>query len=250
MKKQKDFALDLAREAGDIIQQYFRSDEDEKQWKNDDTPVTIADKKINDLVKKRVEETFPDHGFLGEEGGEPDGQKYVWVCDPIDGTRAYSRGIASSTFSLALVKDGEPVLGVVYQPFLSEMYFAVKDQGAFCNGEKIEVSRVSQPDHKTLIAAPAFKDRAHFNIDDKLKSYSKLGVNIYNYGSAAYNAILVARGSADMTFFPWSSVWDIAAAKVIIEEAGGHTSDIEGNDQNYDSEIRGFIGTNGVLSAV
>ena len=245
--EQKKFALELAQEAGEIMFTYFRSGFQEREWKSDDTPVTIADKQINEYVQGQIAQNFPNHGFIGEEGSDYNRQEYTWVCDPIDGTRSFARGIPVSTFSLALLKDGQPILGVVYQPFLSEMYSATLGGGALRNKQPIHVSTLADVDKEVAIACPAHKISAPHKIDAKIEALALSGANAYNYGSAAYNAVLVAAGSVEGTIFPWKNCWDVAAAKIIIEEAGGKTSDVFGNPQQYNQQIQGFIGSNGLL---
>jgi len=240
----KEFAIGLAHESGKIMLAAFRSDSNTKTYKEDETPVTVADQEINDLVRTRIAGAYPDHGFLGEEGGAPDGQEYVWVCDPIDGTRSFARGVPVSVFSLALVQDGVPVLGVVYQPFVDDLYVAESEKGATCNGQKIFVSERAEIDTRSVIAAAAHKKTAPYPTDNIVRLCADKGASIYNYGSATYNAVLVARGSAEATVFPYSNAWDMAAAKVIIEESGGHTSSVGGKRQRYDGKIAGFIGSN------
>jgi myo-inositol-1(or 4)-monophosphatase len=243
----KEFAVDLAREAGEIMLAAFRNSSNTRTYKADDTPVTIADQAINDLVQDRIATAYPEHGFLGEEGGRPDGQKYVWVCDPIDGTRSFARGIPASVFSLALVYDGEPILGVVYHPFMDEMYIGSKGDGAFCNNLKISVSNVEQLSEKVIIAASPYKIHQEHSTHDLLMSCAGLDVCFYHYGSAAYNAVLVARGAVDASVYVYGCAWDMAAVDVIIREAGGAASSLSGDVQRYDRQIRGFMGSNGKI---
>lgn len=141
MNEYKDVAIELAKSAGDTMRHHFTIGM-KITWKADKTPVTIADTKINALVIKVIKDTFPTHGVLGEEASDYEvGDKYLWVCDPIDGTIPYSHGIPTSVFSLALVKDGEPILGVVYDPFMERMFFAQKGEGAFMNEQIINVKK-------------------------------------------------------------------------------------------------------------
>src|SRR5690606_9265702 len=114
-KAELDFAMEMASDAGKIMKKYFRSEAIDTQWKADHTPLTIADKKINDLLIERVENHYPDHGVIGEESSYMEERDMVWVADPIDGTSPYTLGIPTSTFCLALVdrSDGQPVIAVV-----------------------------------------------------------------------------------------------------------------------------------------
>lgn len=243
----KEFAVDLARAAGEVMVAAFRSSNNTRTFKADETPVTIADQAINDLVQDRISSAYPEHGFLGEEGGTPNGQEYVWVCDPIDGTRSFARGIPAATFALALVEAGEPILGVVYQPFIDEMYIGIKGLGAQCNDVDIAVSKVENLGNRAIIAASPYKVFAAHTTHAMLLQCAQKNVCVYHYGSATYNAVLVARGAVDASLFPYRSPWDMAAVDIIIREAGGMTSSLEGKDQKYDQPISGFVGSNGKI---
>ena len=139
-QKYLKFAKDIAYKAGKIMIKYFE-DNSEVSYKLDQTIVTKADTEINQYLIKRVKETFPTHSVDGEE--EQFGKSnYVWVCDPIDGTAMYARGIPVAVFSLALVIEGVPTIGVVYDPFTDSMYSAIKDKGAYKNNKKISVNNI------------------------------------------------------------------------------------------------------------
>ena len=126
-KKYLDFAIEIANEAGKIMRYYF-SKKDISSYKGDKTIVTLADTEINSYLIKRVKEEFPTHCVDGEE--EQFGEsKYIWVCDPIDGTAMYARHIPVAVFSLALVIDGVSTVGLIYDPFTDNMYTAIKEKG-------------------------------------------------------------------------------------------------------------------------
>src|SRR3989338_869121 len=141
MEQYLEFAKKLAKEAEEIALKYF-SFEDENTWKEDNAPLTKADTEINDLVIKRINETYPEHSIYGEEKSEiKENSKYIWVCDPIDGTMAFSCGLPTFVFSLALVyrSNGLPVLGILNDHVMKNMYWAYKGNGAYRNGKKIFV---------------------------------------------------------------------------------------------------------------
>src|SRR3989339_1842896 len=138
--KEKEFALLMAKKAGKIIKKNFAMGM-EKEWKSDNTPVTVTDKAVNSLLIKESKRYFPKYGILGEEENSIVGnEEYHWVCDPIDGTIPFSHGIPTCVFSLALVKDGVPVVAVVYDPFMDRLFTAEKGNGAKLNGKTIHVS--------------------------------------------------------------------------------------------------------------
>jgi fructose-1,6-bisphosphatase/inositol monophosphatase family enzyme len=143
MDEYLEFAKKLAIEAQEIALKYF-SFETENTWKEDGTPLVKADTEINDLVIKRINETYPSHSILGEEKSDKkEGSQYVWVCDPIDGTMAFSCGLPLFVFSIALVdqSNGQPILGLINDPVMKNMYWAYKGGGAYRNGKKIIVSK-------------------------------------------------------------------------------------------------------------
>ena len=147
-----DFAKSVALEAGDIMRKYFGKKPD-SHLKANNTIVTIADEEINDLVIKRITERYPVHDIDGEEASQRRGSKYVWACDPIDGTASFIMGLPVSVFSLALVIDGQPEVGVIYAPFSDHLYWASRGRGAYMNSRPIHVSQDS------------LDDRVEMNID-------------------------------------------------------------------------------------
>lgn len=143
MEEYLEFSKKLAKEAEEIALKYF-SFEVENTWKGDDTPLTVADTEINDLVIKRINETYPEHSIYGEEKSDiKENSKYIWVCDPIDGTMPFSNGLPIFTFSIALAdqSNGQPILGLINDPVMKNMYWAHKGNGAYRNGKKISVTK-------------------------------------------------------------------------------------------------------------
>ncbi|MDR1032910.1 MAG: inositol monophosphatase, partial [Candidatus Nomurabacteria bacterium] len=126
-----EFARRLAYAAGGVMLKYFRLGGGISHYKEDNTIVTKADTEINQMVIDRVRATYPGHGVYGEEDSFGRDKNELWVCDPIDGTNMFARGVPVAVFSLAFVVDGEPVMGVVYDPFTDRLYTAVKGEGAF-----------------------------------------------------------------------------------------------------------------------
>jgi len=244
-----EFAKSLADEAGDIMRKYFNQS-DISHYKGDNTIVTVADEEINKMVIERVREAYPEHGVFGEEGSEGVEREYLWLCDPIDGTGMFARGVPVAVFSLALVVDGDPVMGVVYDPFCDKLYSAAKGQGAFCNGRPIHVNDVKLGDKREIINTDVWW--VDGLIDDPLPIVNRL-YEVSNWpasiGSVARAATLVADGGFAAAVFAWGDgkSMDVAAAKVIVEEAKGKATDIFGNDQRYDKDIRGVILSNGVV---
>lgn len=242
-QKYLKFAKDIAYKAGKIMIKYFE-DNSEASYKLDQTIVTKADTDINQYLIKKVKETFPTHSVDGEE--EQFGKSnYVWVCDPIDGTAMYARGIPVAVFSLALVIEGVPTIGVVYDPFTDSMYSAIKDKGAYKNDKKISVNNIELTDKKSVSNFDMWP-KADYNLYDSIK---ELGKKTYfvGVGSVIRACMCIATGDFNLAIFPGTTHknCDIAAAKVIVEASGGKVTDLFGNEQRYDRDINGAVISNG-----
>lgn len=242
---QLQFAIAVAREVGEIMRTYFHSQDKGTETKQDNSPVTLADKAINQMLIDRVRETFPDHGVLGEEQSYQADRNELWVCDPIDGTVGFILGVPTAMLSLAYVVDGVPQAAVIYEPLLDKLFTAVKGRGAFLNGKPVAVStRETLKDASIGLTASI---RQLLEREKFCRTMIADGAKIMNVPGNVFKGSLVAQGRLDAYIFPGLSAHDIAAEKLIIEEAGGKVTDIDGNEQRYDRAIRGAIISNGVL---
>jgi myo-inositol-1(or 4)-monophosphatase len=242
-----EFAKHLAYDAGDVMLKYFTTKMD-NELKADDTIVTVADKEINSLVIERIKLTYGDHAVIGEEESHANDTKHAWVCDPIDGTNPFAMSLAVSVFSLAYVYDGEPLVGVIYDPFVKRLFWASKGKGAFVNDEPLAVSTDTFGPGKRMNFD--WWANAEFDILPKIRQLSlDTGTYMLSPGSTTHMAALVAQGDFLGSVFCGTKekCMDIAAAKVIVEEAGGKVTDMFGNDQRYDGDINGAIVSNGVV---
>lgn len=244
MKKEYlQFAKEIAYKAGEIMLKYFEGDNG-ASYKFDETIVTKADTEINEILINKVKEKFPTHSVDGEEKqfGKSD---HVWVCDPVDGTAMYARHIPVAVFSLALVINGEPEVGVVYDPFTNNLYSAIKDQGAYKNKKKICVNDIAFDDMKSVSHFDMW-NKSEYNIYDCIKELDKRTYFV-SIGTITRACMCVASGDFNLAIFPGTKNknFDIAAAKVIVEEAGGKVTDLFGNEQRYDKDINGAIISNG-----
>ena len=245
MKEYLDFAKEIAYDAGKIIKKYFLEDNG-SSYKFDQTIVTKADTEINSMLIERVKKYYPTHRVDGEE--EQFGESnYVWVCDPVDGTAMYARHIPVAVFSLALVIDGISYVGVVYDAFTDNLYTAIKGEGAFRNGKPIHVNDIKLDDMRSVSNFDAWPN-APYNIYD---SINELGKQTYfvGIGSVIRACMCVASGDFNLAVFPGTKHknCDIAAVKVIVEEAGGKVTDIFGEEQRYDQSINGAVVSNGIV---
>ena len=218
----------------------------EKENKEDGSPVTKTDLAINKMIIAAVKKYYPSHGVLAEEESyEHEGKEFVWLCDPVDGTIPFSHGIPISTFTLALVQNGEPIIGVIFDPFGKNLFFGAKGQGAYLNNKKIRVAEKTSL-VSTIVFCEYWKQSPYKTLPI-IEALENINCNVPILKSIAYGCGLVAAGEGAGVIFPGSKPWDIAAAKLIIEEAGGITSSFNGQNQRYDQEIQGFIGANKTL---
>jgi fructose-1,6-bisphosphatase/inositol monophosphatase family enzyme len=244
-----EVGIGLAREAGNIARLHFSTTLG-RDWKADNTPVTAADLAINSLVIERLSTHFPTHGILGEEQSLlRDGAEFVWVCDPIDGTIPFAHGIPIAAFSLALTKNGEVLLGVVYDFHGDRLCTAVKGGGAFCNGEPISVSTQMQLRPSVTGVEGLWMTGLYDSLDlTRLPSLlDQNGSKLIKLSSTVYEGMLVALGQLGGVVTKTDKPWDLAALKLLIEEAGGRVTDLHGEDQRYDQSIKGAVMTNGPL---
>jgi myo-inositol-1(or 4)-monophosphatase len=248
MEEYLEFAKQLAKEAEKIALNYFGFDT-ENTWKENNTPLTKADTEINDLVIKRINETYPDHSVQGEEKNDKkENSKYVWVCDPIDGTMPFSNGLPMFTFSIALVdqENGQPILGLVNDPVMKNMYWAYKDGGAYRNGKKILVVKNTTLTNTYLSTDGSGRDIGFSNLP-LLKSLSEKKCKVMKLLSVIYGGVQVANGKFVGTVFFNSYAHDVAALKIITEEAGGKVTDLNGEERRYDQDGIGCVISNGIL---
>lgn len=232
-------ATNLALSAGSIIKSNLILGT-ARDWKADHTPVTTIDKRINALVLSTIHEHFPAHSILAEEGSDLSRSKeFVWVCDPLDGTFPFMHGIPVSTFVLALVHDGQPVLGVIYDPFMDRLFVAETGQGTTLNDQAIHTGS-----GKTLEDASIGVVFWKENMPIFTQLLSKLGQKdskLFDLCSIAYMDALVAAGEFAAVIFPGLSAHDSAAAKIIVEEAGGVFTSLTGETDRYDQPVHGHI---------
>lgn len=245
LQKRLEFATELAYQAGDIMLKYFQIGV-AKENKSDGSPVTIADREVNALVIESVSKEYPNDGVLGEEASNlKEGAEYVWVCDPIDGTIPYTFGIPVSQFSLALVKDGNPVVGVLYDPYMKRLYHAVKGGGAFMNEQRIHVNKETKL-AGNFIASPT-QNVSLFDSAKLVEEISKRNINTCVFRCFTSECSLVASGQFVGSILGYPTAHDVAAVKIIVEEAGGKVTDLLGNEQRYDRAVKGAIISNGLV---
>lgn len=234
-----DVAQAIAREAGETMRQYFDGNQ-QKEIKKDGSPVTIADKKVNQLVIDRLSFEFPEDGVIGEEASNTEhGMGRKWICDPIDGTKAFTWGVPTAMFSLGLVIDGRPRAGVVYDPFLDRIYTAIKGQGSFCNGQKLAVSQESLQ-NGTVAVASSVKEITRL-------PYIQHIPTPVTFSGPIYKSTLVAKGRFVGFVEAGPTDHDMAAVELIVNEAGGMVTNMSGEQLDYSKPFAGVVVTNGVI---
>jgi myo-inositol-1(or 4)-monophosphatase len=231
-------AVRAAREAGVVVMQYFRTDLD-VVMKSPDQPVTKADLAADALLKEILRGLRPDYGWLSEETADTTDRldrEYVWMVDPIDGTRSFISGRAEFSISIGLTYNGEPVLGVVYNPATDEMYTAIKGRGAFAGDRPMKVG--GGRDRGVMVASRSEIKRGHF------KPFEAV-FDIQGLGSTAYKLCKVAEGQVDVFLSRGpKGEWDLCGSDVIVTEAGGTITDLEGRRLQYnrpDPHIKGVV---------
>lgn len=248
-QKELEIAKQLANEAGKIMLGYFNTSASNPIVKTDKTIVTKADTEINSRVIDMLTKETPGYSIWGEEESSIiKGSKYTWVCDPVDGTMPFAKAIPISTFSLALVdENGNSVVGVVYDPFQDRLFEAVKGGGAYLNGTKISVSEQSELDGAYIDEELWINHEEKITFNNPKDVLNKAGAKVTTQCSAVLMGCFVAKGSYDAMIFGQGKPEDIAALAVIVTEAGGKVTDLFGNEQRYDTNIKGAIVSNGML---
>ncbi|WP_341897435.1 3'(2'),5'-bisphosphate nucleotidase CysQ [Ferrovibrio terrae] len=229
-KQDHELALAAAREAGAIALHFFRGDV--KSWnKKPNDPVSEADIAVDTLLSERLSGARPDYGWLSEESGcRPGKTTTQWIIDPIDGTRAFIDRKPEFTICIALVQDGQPVLAAIYNPASEEMFDATAGGGARLNGKPIHASG-----HASLMEARFLASRRTFERHGWLARTAKADFAYRN--SIAYRMALVAAGKFDAAIsLTEKSDWDVAAADLLVREAGGRVTTADGVPLAYGSE--------------
>jgi len=236
-----DLARKIAREAGDLTLQYFYQSDLAIERKEDKTPVTLADRGAEELLRRRIEEVFPEDAILGEEFPEKKGTSgYRWILDPIDGTKSFIHGVPIYSTLIGIEKAGESVVGLIALPALGEMLWAEKGGGTwwesprFSEPKRAKVSQKERLDESLFLVSEviSFDQNGRRDVYNLLERDALL---TRNWGDA-YGYYLVATGRAELMVDPIMCLWDIAPLLVIMEEAGGVFTDWKGNRTIYNEE--------------
>ncbi len=233
MQKMKDFAVNLAQEAGALLMKKFDQSL-EIHYKGDINLVTEADKMSENLIIAAIRQNFPDHGILSEESPAIlDGSSMRWIIDPLDGTTNYAHGYPVFCVSMALEKDGRIILGVIYDPTRQDTFVAVRGKGAYLNGKRLAVS--ATPDLNRSLLATGFPYDIRESKENNLNYFNVMAKEVQairRAGAAALDIAYVAAGRFDGFWELKLQPWDMAAGCLLVEEAGGKITDIMGSCWN------------------
>ncbi|MFN1836140.1 histidinol-phosphatase [Balneola sp. MJW-20] len=221
-------AVEFAKIGGEHTLRYFGKNL-EVDFKSDESPVTVADRETEEIIRDIIEQRFPDHGIVGEEfGAVRERSDYQWILDPIDGTRSFIHGVPFYTTLIGLTYKKKAVAGVIYAPALRELCAAAQNMGATLNGEKCSVRNTSTLSEATFLTTDMtlFRELGYEKLLNALLDSTRL----HRTWGDAYGHMMVATGRADIMFDPELNIWDAAALLPVITEAGGIFSDMEGEE--------------------
>jgi histidinol-phosphatase len=220
------FAHDLADRAAEIGQEVFHR-EFEVRRKADDTPVTEADMRIEAMLRERIADRFPNDAILGEEEGAQGSGDRVWIVDPIDGTKNFAARIPMWATLIALSVEGQTKVGVASAPTLGERYWATRGGGALMNGRAIRVSNTTAMSD-ALVAIAGVGSWLERPDRDAFLQLCEDANRVRGFGDF-WGHCLTARGAADAMMETMLRTWDFSALEVILEEAGGRISQVDGS---------------------
>ena len=223
-----EFITETVYLAGKLTLGYFQTGV-QPDMKADDTPVTIADRKAEELIRSQIEKSFPRHAILGEEYGlqGDQGASHRWIIDPIDGTKSFVRGVPLYAVLVGLEIDGRAEVGAAYFPALDEMIAAATSLGCWWNGRRAHVSSVNRLS-EAVVSCSTTKTFAQYDRQDAWERLVRACYFQTGWGDA-YGYLLVATGRAEVMIDPVMSIWDCGPFPPILSEAGGYFGDWQGN---------------------
>lgn len=246
----KEFAIGLALRSGNMLMKEFRALSPEQiRFKDKRELVTSTDVKVNHFLVSKIRHAFPDHSILSEEDGLNRGKGqsgYEWVVDPLDGTTNFIMRHTFFTTTIALLKDGEPVIGVIYSPYTRELFVAEKGKGARRNEVRMHVSNEDNLKTSFLCFAYSHEKKSLQRAVAAYQHFEFEARSMRHFGSSSLELAFVAAGRVDgMIITPPIRIWDVAAGMLMIREAGGKVTDFEGDPGAIAKN--GLVATNGKI---
>ncbi|MFP4343119.1 MAG: inositol monophosphatase family protein [Anaerolineales bacterium] len=242
-------AVDVAREAGALVRASFGNLQ-EMDFKGAVNPVTAVDRRAESLILERLREIYPDHHVLAEEeGGDPlHTSAPLWLIDPLDGTNNFAHGFPHVGLSLALLVEGDPKVGVVYDPLRDELFTATREGGSSLNGGRIHVSQVEQLAEAFLSTGFPYARRIlEDNNTQRLDHFLRRSLGVRRAGAAVLDLAYVACGRLDGHWEPGLKPWDVGAGLLLVEEAGGRVTDFGGEPLPVSGDT--IVASNGHIHA-
>lgn len=237
-----EFALDAVWQAGRLTLGHFQTGVPTER-KADNSPVTLADRQAEQLLRELITRYWPEHGIVGEEfGRSPSDSPYTWIIDPIDGTKSFVSGVPLYSNLLALTDGEEALLGVANFPALDDMIYARRGAGCYWNGRRAHVSDKGNLADALILTS----EIEYYRPTGRTRTWQELCARSYaqrTWGDA-YGYFLVATGRAEVMLDPAMYVWDCGPFQVIMEEAGGTFTDWQGTPTIHAGES---VATNGAL---
>lgn len=245
-----EFAIETAREAGRVLAERFGRASLEVQHKGDIDLVTESDLAAERLIVERIRSYYPRHEILAEESGtskhEGAGESaYKWIVDPLDGTTNYAHGYPCFCVSIALEREGEIVIGVIYDPTRDELFAAERGGGATLNGRRIRVSETGDLNEALLCTGYPYDVRGRDNFARHFTNFILNAQGVRRDGSAALDLAYVACGRFDGFWEEGLRPWDVAAGVILIQEAGGHVSRYD--NTSFDIYAPPIMASNGLV---
>jgi myo-inositol-1(or 4)-monophosphatase len=230
------FACLLAENTEKIILSGFRRNL-KVERKNDDSPVTIADRDAEQKMRELIGVKYPDHGILGEEFGETGADaEYVWVLDPIDGTQSFICGVPLFGTLIALLKNGKPIIGVIHLPVFKEMFVGVEGSPTTCNGKIVRVRESVSALKDAVLTSTDFLNIGKYQKEAAFLSLAK-SVRLYRGWGDCYAYTLLVQGKVDIVVDPIMNAWDIQALIPVVRGAGGVITDYQGKTPENGTSI-------------
>ncbi len=228
--------IDTVKQCGQLILNAERSTMEIDSKEGPANFVTEYDKKVQQVLEKELKQIVPDARFIGEEENTDtaSGKGKYFIVDPIDGTTNFIKDYHMSCISVALLEDGEVKIGVIYNPYLDEMFWAVKGKGAYCNDKRIHVSEQPLSNGLVLFGTSPYNKELHKKSFEMAYEFFSQALDMRRSGSAALDLCSIAAGRAELYFELKLSPWDYAAGSLLVQEAGGIVTTIDGEDLRFD----------------
>lgn len=241
----KEIAIQAVKEAGEILIENFGKIK-KVAIKNRGELVTNVDVESERRIIGLIKKNYPQHNILAEESNQPQqgNSDYRWIIDPLDGTLNYVRGIDTFGVSIALEYKKEVILGVIYIPLSKQLYFAQKGEGSYLNGERIKVSRTGLKEAYIVYDSSIRLDRKKVMLNN-LDKLTEQTFTLRVLGSSARSLSYLAQGKVELVIDYYDKPWDFSGGALIVEEAGGRVTDMNG--ERWSPWSRGYIASNGII---